>query len=73
MGQRLYNATRDVSEKAVELVEVTADEYRTVREALAGDVLAIAGLQHSVTGDLLVANAATARSALEGTTLHHIW
>ncbi|XP_050048868.1 ribosome-releasing factor 2, mitochondrial [Dermacentor andersoni] len=66
MGQRLYNATRDVSEKAVELVEVTADEYRTVREALAGDVLAIAGLQHSVTGDLLVANAATARSALEG-------
>lgn len=66
MGQRLYNATRDVSEKVVELVEVTADEYRTVREALAGDVLAIAGLQHSVTGDLLVASAATARSALEG-------
>ncbi|KAH8030172.1 hypothetical protein HPB51_006604 [Rhipicephalus microplus] len=65
-GQRLYNATRDLSEKAGELVEVTADEYRTVSEAVAGDVLAIAGLQRSVTGDLLVASAATARSALEG-------
>lgn len=66
VGQRLYNATRDVSEKVVELVEVTADEYRPVREAVAGDVLAIAGLQHSVTGDLLVASASSAQSALQG-------
>lgn len=65
-GQRLYNATRDVSEKAGELVEVTADEYRTVKEAGAGDVLAVAGLQHSVTGDLLVNSASSAAAALAG-------
>ncbi|EEC19561.1 translation elongation factor G, putative, partial [Ixodes scapularis] len=65
-GQRLYNATRDVSEKAGELVEVTADEYRTVKEASAGDVLAVAGLQHSVTGDLLVNSASSAAAALAG-------
>ncbi|KAG0445156.1 hypothetical protein HPB47_019064 [Ixodes persulcatus] len=64
-GQRLYNATRDVSEKAGELVEVTADEYRTVKEAGAGDVLAVAGLQHSVTGDLLVNSPAGRRAAMQ--------
>ncbi|XP_077530449.1 mitochondrial ribosome recycling factor 2 isoform X1 [Haemaphysalis longicornis] len=66
VGQRIYNATREVTEKAVELVEVTADEYRSVREAVAGDVLAISGLQRSITGDLLVASASAAQSALKG-------
>lgn len=65
-GQRLHNATRGVTEKVGELVEVTADEYQTVREALAGDILAVAGLQQSVTGDLLVASASSAPAALAG-------
>ncbi|XP_064489551.1 ribosome-releasing factor 2, mitochondrial-like [Ornithodoros turicata] len=62
-GQRIYNATRDVTEKALELVIANADEYVTVPAAHAGDIVAVSGLQRSVTGDTLVSSLSAANRA----------
>lgn len=65
-AQRVYNASRDTTEKTGELVIANADEYITVPSAQAGDIVAVSGLQHSVTGDTLVASHTAANRATSG-------
>jgi elongation factor G len=52
-GQSLYNSAQDVEERAARLFHLHAGQKERADVALAGDIVAIAGLKHGRTGDTL--------------------
>jgi elongation factor G len=52
-GSRVYNPGKDKKENVPQLWRIQADERQQVKEVLAGDIVGIIGLRHSVTGDTL--------------------
>ena len=53
-NQEFKNTIRDEFDKANQLMRVQADEYRFVEKISFGDIIAISGLKHSVSGDTLL-------------------
>jgi len=52
-GHSVYNWTRNYKERIMKIFEVHADRYYEKEEVAAGDIVAIAGLKKSYTGDTL--------------------
>ncbi|MBN1444729.1 MAG: elongation factor G [Candidatus Omnitrophica bacterium] len=52
-GQSIYNWTRNCAEKVMKILEVHANKYYEKEEAGTGDIVALAGLRKSYTGDTL--------------------
>jgi len=52
-GHGIYNWTRNCSEKIMKILEVHANKYYEKEDAGAGDIVALAGLRKSFTGDTL--------------------
>lgn len=50
-GDMLLNTTLKISEKAMRLLRVRADEYVEVDEIKAGDIVAVSGLKLTRSGD----------------------
>ncbi len=57
-GQTVYNLTRDVDERAARLFHLHAGQKEKTEQALAGDIVALAGLKHARTGDTLTSKEA---------------
>ncbi|KAK2190371.1 hypothetical protein NP493_82g01026 [Ridgeia piscesae] len=62
-GGTVYNVTRDCTEKVTRLLQVSADELTDLRVASAGNIVAVAGLRQTITGDTLVASHQVANAA----------
>lgn len=52
-GQSVYNLTRDVDERVARIFHLHAGQKEKADAALAGDIVALAGLKHARTGDTL--------------------
>ncbi|MDD3726175.1 MAG: elongation factor G [Candidatus Ratteibacteria bacterium] len=52
-GHSVYNWTRNCKERIMKIFEVHADRYYEKEETNAGDIVAIAGLKQSYTGDTI--------------------
>ena len=52
-GSYVYNATRDAKERIGRLVKMHANHREEVAQVSAGDIAAVVGLKHGVTGDTL--------------------
>ena len=52
-GSRVYNPGKDKKENVPQLWRIQADRREQVDEVVAGDIIGIIGLKHSVTGDTL--------------------
>ena len=52
-GDKLYNATQGISERASRLFRVHSNKRTPIKEATAGDIIAVTGLKLSTTGDSL--------------------
>ncbi len=52
-GQNVYNLTRDAEERVARIFRLHAGQKEKVDQALAGDIVALAGLKHARTGDTL--------------------
>ncbi len=52
-GDELYNTTRETSEKVARLFMMHAHHKERIENAVAGDIIAVAGLKDAVTGDTL--------------------
>lgn len=52
-GSRVYNPGKDKKENVPQLWRILADDRHQVPEVEAGDIIGIAGMRHSVTGDTL--------------------
>ncbi|EPR42232.1 translation elongation factor G [Desulfovibrio sp. X2] len=52
-GQEVYNATQDKDERAARLFRMHADRKEKLDEAVAGDIVAVAGLRFARTGDTI--------------------
>ena len=52
-GQRLYNATRGKVELASQMFRMHADDRESLKQARAGEIVAIVGFKATVTGDTL--------------------
>lgn len=50
---RVLNARQNKKENVTRLVHIQADQYKNVDQAIAGDIVGVIGLKHSVTGDTL--------------------
>ncbi|MFH1706462.1 MAG: elongation factor G [Planctomycetota bacterium] len=50
---RIFNSTRDRIEKVGRIFRMHAEQREAVEEAVAGDIVAVAGLKFTVTGDTL--------------------
>ncbi|MCX8083148.1 MAG: elongation factor G [bacterium] len=55
-GHSVYNWTRNLKERIMKIFEVHADRYYEIEEAKAGDIVAVAGLKKSYTGDTISDN-----------------
>jgi len=53
VGSRVLNATRNKRENITRIYEMHADERRILETASAGDIAAVVGLKHTLTGDTL--------------------
>ncbi|UCD30773.1 MAG: elongation factor G [Planctomycetota bacterium] len=53
VGSRVFNPTRDRKEKVTRMFRVFAKKREQMNEAEAGDIVAIAGLKYTLTGDTL--------------------
>ena len=52
-GERVYNATQDKKEVLSQLWRMHANDREKLDEAEVGDIIAVTGLKHTVTGDTL--------------------
>ncbi|HOL21816.1 MAG TPA: elongation factor G [bacterium] len=52
-GHSIYNWTRNCKERIMKIFEIHADRYYEKEEARAGDIVAVAGLKNSYTGDTI--------------------
>ena len=52
-GSRVLNVTRDKRENITRLFEMHANERKILEEAHAGDIVAVVGPKHTITGDTL--------------------
>ncbi len=52
-GSRVLNATRDKKENISRMFRMFAKRQEQIDEAMAGDIIAVVGLRHSLTGDTL--------------------
>uniref|UniRef100_A0A2C9KB26 Tr-type G domain-containing protein n=1 Tax=Biomphalaria glabrata TaxID=6526 RepID=A0A2C9KB26_BIOGL len=62
-GAQVYNINRDKVEKTSRLLQVYADELRDISTAVAGNIVAIAGLKETYTGDTITSSLKTAQEA----------
>ncbi|CAB0044165.1 unnamed protein product [Trichogramma brassicae] len=62
-GQKLYNIQRQLVETSGKLYAAYADDYEEISEISQGNIGALAGLKHTVTGDLLTSSAQSANKA----------
>mmetsp|Transcript_16313 Transcript_16313/g.13981 ORF Transcript_16313/g.13981 Transcript_16313/m.13981 type:complete len:189 (+) Transcript_16313:1177-1743(+) len=62
----LWNATREVLEKPSAILRVRANNYANVRECSAGDIVALAGLKITASGDTLIDAKDDEKIILEG-------
>ncbi|KAN0025715.1 hypothetical protein ACTFIU_010309 [Dictyostelium citrinum] len=53
-GSTVYNSTRKIKERAIKLLQVSANEMDDIQELKAGDIGAIIGLKNVSTGDTLI-------------------
>jgi elongation factor G len=52
-GSYIYNSTKDVKERVGRLLKLHANKREEVKEVSAGDIAAVVGLKHTLTGDTL--------------------
>ncbi len=52
-GQKVYNSTKNKTERIGRLIRMYADRREDVTEVRAGDIAAVLGLKHTFTGDTL--------------------
>ena len=52
-GSRVLNVTRDKKENITRLFEMHANERKILEEAHAGDIVAVVGPKHTITGDTI--------------------
>ncbi|MBS1113716.1 MAG: fusA2, partial [Nitrospirae bacterium] len=52
-GSYIYNSTKDVKERVGRLLKMHANKREEVKEVSAGDIVAVVGLKHTLTGDTL--------------------
>lgn len=52
-GQVVYNSTRDKKERVMRIFHMHANHREIVESASAGDIIAVVGLKHTVTGDTI--------------------
>lgn len=52
-GSYIYNSTKDVKERVGRLLKMHANKREEVKEVSAGDIAAVVGLKHTLTGDTL--------------------
>ncbi|XP_076443062.1 ribosome-releasing factor 2, mitochondrial-like [Babylonia areolata] len=64
-GATLYNINRQSTEKSSRILQVYADELHDVSMAVAGNIVAVAGLKQTFTGDTLTTSQTTAKRALK--------
>ncbi len=54
-GQQVYNPLKEKRERVNKILQMHADKRTELQEAVAGDIIAITGLKHTVTGETLCA------------------
>ncbi|ODM96936.1 Ribosome-releasing factor 2, mitochondrial [Orchesella cincta] len=64
-GQKLYNVTRQKSEKIAKIYRPFADEIREVESASAGQVIIVSGLNGTFTGDTLTSSNSVSSAVLK--------
>jgi elongation factor G len=52
-GSYIYNSTKDIKERVGRLLKMHANKREEVKEVSAGDIVAVVGLKHTLTGDTL--------------------
>jgi elongation factor G len=52
-GSYIYNSTKDIKERVGRLLKMHANKREEVKEVSAGDIAAVVGLKHTLTGDTL--------------------
>ena len=52
-GSYIYNSTKDTKERVGRLLKMHANKREEVKEVSAGDIAAVVGLKHTLTGDTL--------------------
>ncbi|XP_058808480.1 ribosome-releasing factor 2, mitochondrial isoform X2 [Phymastichus coffea] len=62
-GQKLYNIQRGQVEQSQKLYAAYADDYEEISEIGEGNIAAVTGLKHTITGDLLTNKISTAIEA----------
>ncbi|GFS08861.1 ribosome-releasing factor 2, mitochondrial [Elysia marginata] len=62
-GANIYNINRSSSEKTSRLLQVYADELHDISTAVAGNIVAVAGLKETFTGDTLTSSLRVAQTA----------
>ncbi|CAG5121381.1 unnamed protein product [Candidula unifasciata] len=62
-GSYVYNINRDINEKSTRILQVYADELHDISSAVAGNIVAVAGLKETYTGDTLTCNRTAAQEA----------
>ncbi|XP_005107027.1 ribosome-releasing factor 2, mitochondrial [Aplysia californica] len=62
-GAHVFNINRGKTEKTSRLLQVYADELHDISAAVAGNIIAIAGLKETFTGDTITSTMSTAKEA----------
>lgn len=62
-GANIYNINRSTTEKTSRLLQVYADELHDISTAVAGNIVALAGLKETFTGDTLTSSIKVAQEA----------
>jgi elongation factor G len=52
-GSYVYNSTKDIKERVGRLLTMHANKREDIKEVFAGDIAAVVGLRHTLTGDTL--------------------
>ncbi|KAK7103734.1 hypothetical protein V1264_018578 [Littorina saxatilis] len=62
-GATIYNINRQNTEKTSRILQVYADELHDISRAVAGNIVAVAGLKQTLTGDTLTSSQSAAKAA----------